>query len=260
VSPIATKSPRREVKTRVGVNAAKAGVGRVKTGPVDRSAVVDGEQKVSSADQIVAEILRGLYEGRYVAGQKLIESDLTRQFRVGRGSVREALQRLAAEGLVTVSLYKGASIRALSRTDVRDVLEVVEALAGLAARRAAERFNGPDDERILRATVTSLAAIAASGDTFEFGRMRNRFYRQLAQISGNRELARLLAMVQTHLIRVQFRSVHPLNAARQRLQDYERITDAILARDGATAERLIRQHIRGTARAIEKLPDQYFDQ
>jgi DNA-binding GntR family transcriptional regulator len=252
VSPTASKA-RRAGKPRP---AAKAAIGRPKTAPVDQSAVVDGEQKVSSADQIVAELLRGLYEGRYVAGQKLTESDLTRQFRVGRGSVREALQRLAAEGLVTVSLYKGASIRALSRTDVRDVLEVVEALAGLAARRAAERFKSPDDERILRATVTSLSAIAASGDSFEFGRMRNRFYGQLAQISANRELARLLAMVQTHLIRVQFRSAY----TRQRVQDYERIAEAVLTRDGGTAERLMRKHIQGTARAIELLPDQYFRQ
>lgn len=222
--------------------------------------MVEGDQKVSSADQIAAEILRRLYEGRYVAGQKLTESDLTRQFHVGRGSVREALQRLAAEGLVTVSLYKGASIRSLSRTDARDVLEVIEALAGLAARRAAERLNALEDERALRATAASLSSVAASADSFELGRMRNRFYGQLAQISGNRELARLLAMVQAHLIRVQFRSAYTANTARQRLEDYKDITDAILNRDDAAAERLMRQHIRASARAIDQLPDHYFDQ
>ena len=146
-------------------------------------------EKLSSADPIVAEILRGLYDGRYVAGQKLTESDLTRRFGVGRSSVREALRRLAAEGIVTVSLHRGASIRLLSRQDVRDVLEVIEALSGLSARLAAVRVSRPEDEQALRETLASMSDLSRRGDPFEFARMRNRFYRQLAQMSGNRELA-----------------------------------------------------------------------
>ena len=217
-----------------------------------------GAEKVSFVDQIVDEIYRGLYEGRYVAGQKLTEIDLARRFGVGRGSVREALQRLSAEGLVTVSLHKGASIRALSREDVRELLEIIEVLTGFAARRAAERLSRAEDARALRATMSSLRALAAAGDSFEFGRMRNRFYRQVAQFSGNRELSRHLAMMQTHLIRVQFHAAYQLSADAHLLQDYAQIVEAIVDHDGAAAERAMRQHIRGTLKAIEKLPDQFF--
>lgn len=213
-------------------------------------------EKISSVDQIVAEIRRGLYDGRYVAGQKLTESDLTKKFGVGRGSVREALRRLAAEGIVTVSLHRGASIRALSRDDVRDVLEVIEALSGLSARLAAERVSRPQDEKALMDMLYGLSHLAASGDPFAFARMRNRFYRLLAQLSGNRELARLIPLVQATLVRVQFRAAY--GTEKQRMGDYKKVIEAILAHDPNKAEKAMRQHIRGTARAIQLLTDNNF--
>jgi DNA-binding GntR family transcriptional regulator len=207
---------------------------------------------------VVAEIVRGLYDGVYVAGQKLTEADLMWRFGVGRGSVREALRRMEAEGLITISLHRGASIRALSRYDVRDILEVIEALSGLAARLAAERISRPEDEKALRESLGSLSKIAESGDAFQFARMRNRFYRQLAHVSGNRELARLIPSVQAHMVRVQFRSAYEGSAVHNPLVDYQRVIEAVLERNGTRAERTMRQHIRATARAIEQLPDHHF--
>lgn len=221
------------------------------------NAVFTVPDKVSSADQIVGQIVRGLYEGQYVAGQKLTEADLTQRFSVGRGTVREALKRLQAEGLVTVSLHKGASIRALSRDDVRDILEVVEALAGLAAKLAAERISRSDEKKMLRQIMSALKTLAAN-DGFEFGRQRGRFYLLLAQIAGNRELGRLLPMVQAHLLRVQFRPTYGIDAQSQLLDDYERVAEAILENEGPKAERAMRQHIRNTLRTILQLPDRYF--
>lgn len=213
--------------------------------------------KVSTADQIVSQIVRGLYEGQYVAGQKLTEADLTQRFSVGRGAVREALKRLEAEGLVSVNLHKGASIRALSRNDVRDILEVVEALAGLSARLAAERVSRADEKKVLRQVMSDLKTLAIT-DGFEFGRQRGRFYLLLAQLAGNRELGRLLPMVQVHLLRVQFRPTYGIDAQKQLLDDYERVVDAIVANEGVRAERAMRQHIRNTSRTIQQLPDRYF--
>lgn len=262
-----TKAERRRVTPNLQASAKSSGAtAKVETDEPARKRADEGSArqdaaargKTSSPDQIVAEILRGLYDGRYVAGQKLTESDLTQRFGVGRGSVREALRRLAAEGIVTVSLHRGASIRALSREEVRDVLEVIEALSGLSARKSAVRISQPQQEKSLRETLAALRDLADSGDAFEFARVRDRFYRQLAQLSGNRELARLVPMVQAHLVRVQFRAAYGLKVEKQRLGDYQRVIEAVLARDGARAERAMRQHIRNTARAIDELPDYYF--
>jgi DNA-binding GntR family transcriptional regulator len=87
--------------------------------------------------RVVRSMLEGLYQGRYVPGQRLTEGDLMRTFAVSRGSVREALNRLEAEGVVTLTRNKGAYIRALTRSDADDALAIVEVVIGLAARLAA---------------------------------------------------------------------------------------------------------------------------
>lgn len=224
--------------------------------PVANGAV-EGPGKVSTSDQVVTQIVRGLYEGQYVAGQKLVEADLTQRFGVSRGALREAFKRLEAEGLIAASLHKGASIRSLSRGDVRDILEVVETLTGLTARLAAQRISRPDEKKTLRHVMAALETLAAT-DSFEFGRQRGRFYLLLTQIAGNRELVRLLPMVQVHLVRAQFRTTSGLDARRQLIDDYERVVSAVVANKGAQAERAMKQHIRNTARTIQRLPDSYF--
>lgn len=217
----------------------------------------DAAGRTSTSDQLVMQIVRGLYEGHYAAGQKLVEADLTQRFGVGRSTVREAFKRLQAEGLIMVSLHRGASIRFLSRGDVHDILEVVETLTGLSARLAAERLAQGEDRKALRRILADLKALAVR-DSFEFGRQRGRFYLLLAQIAGNRELARLLPMVQVHLVRAQFRTTGGLEARRRLIADYEQVVAAIVAGDGAGAERAMRRHIRATAETIQELPDRWF--
>src|ERR1700679_2247707 len=93
--------------------------------------------KMTSPDRVVDVITRNLRAGVFVPGQRLIEADLTKELRVSRGPVREALKRLAAEGVLTVTRNRGAYVRALSRAEVRDSLVVLEALVGVMADLAA---------------------------------------------------------------------------------------------------------------------------
>src|SRR5690606_40886702 len=68
-------------------------------------------------DKVITAIKKGVRFGRYVPGQRLIENDLATTFQVSRGTVRDALRRLEAEGLVHFERYRGASIRKMSRRD-----------------------------------------------------------------------------------------------------------------------------------------------
>lgn len=213
--------------------------------------------QVSSPDQIVAEILRGLYAGRYVPGQRLIEADLTREYKVSRGSIREALKRLAAEGVVSLNLHRGAYIRSLSRSEATEVLALIEVLTGLAARLAAERIARDGNRARIQKAMDDLASAEAGGDFFLFIRSRNRFYRTLVQVGGNRELSRVLPTMHVHLVRIQFR---PYGAApgEARLDDYRRITEAVLAGDPVQAESATRGHVQNIRDRILRLPDEAF--
>lgn len=117
-------------------------------------------------------IVDGLYRGRYVPGQRLVEADLTRDFEVGRGSVREALSRLAAEGLVTMNLHRSAIIRSLSRQEVRDLVALLEVLNGFAARLAAERVEQGTNRKLIVEAYGQLADPEVQRDFLRFARAR----------------------------------------------------------------------------------------
>lgn len=220
-------------------------------------AAVGDKAELSSPDRIYRTILEGLYLGRYVHGQRLIEADLTREFKVARGPVREALSRLAAEGVVSLHLNRGAQIRSLTRAEARDILAVSETLVVLAAKLAAESMRSASNRKMLRAALDRLLEFPDTGDFFGFVRARNAFYRALVQIGGNGELARVLPSIQVHLVRTQFRSyLH--ESAKDRLDDYRRIGEAVLQGSSQKAETAVRRHIRAILAAIERLPEEAF--
>ena len=91
----------------------------------------------------VAYVYRRLHESilrrALPPGSRLIEAELTQTLAVSRGPVREALRRLAAEGLVEHIPNKGGAVRRISRTEMREAFEVRIALESLAAKLAAQR-------------------------------------------------------------------------------------------------------------------------
>ena len=88
---------------------AKARSGQKKQ--VETETTSAGSHAASLPRVVFEGIVRGLYEGRYVAGQRLVEADIVQTFDVSCGSVREALNRLAAEGTVVLEPHRGARIR-----------------------------------------------------------------------------------------------------------------------------------------------------
>ena len=184
-------------------------------------------------------IVDGLYRGRYVPGQRLVEADLTRDFEVGRGSVREALSRLAAEGLVSMNLHRSATIRSLSRAETRDLVALLEVLNGFAARLAAERVEEGNNRKLIADAYASLADVEVQRDFLRFAR------------------ARLMPRTNVDLIRVQFRAYATVDDD-VRIEDYRAIFDAIDEGANRKAETAARNHIRRLGDAIDKLPDGAF--
>jgi DNA-binding GntR family transcriptional regulator len=208
----------------------------------------------SSSDVIFADILEGLYDGRYAPGQRLIESDLTRRYQASRSSVREALRRLASDGFVSITLHRGAYVRCLDRAEARDALLLLEVLIGLGARLAAEKITTPGAAKKLKQALGRLVDRDPSRPYGELLRARHGFYTTMVAIGGNGELARTLKSME--LVRIQFRT-HP-TADTLRIENYEQITDAILAGKGTAAEKAARNHIHQFLVRIDNLPEGAF--
>ncbi|HKR47097.1 MAG TPA: GntR family transcriptional regulator [Paraburkholderia sp.] len=216
------------------------------------------EPRTGSVDFIVAEILRGLHEGRYVPGQKLTESDLTHKYGVGRGSVREALRKLESGGLIAAALHQGARIRIFSREAARDVLEVYEHLACLAAGLAAERLGQKRDAEALRNILAEMAEQLKRGESFETARLRYRFLAEVVALTRNQELRHLMPRSDVSVLRAQFRNVFDLQFAKEDLEHLRLVVDAILARNSERAAQAMRQYSQRFGIAIQQSPDIYF--
>ena len=212
-------------------------------------------KRTSASDQIVQEVVQGLFEGRYVPGQKLTEMGMSRQFRVGRNSVREALKRLAAEGIVTESLHRGANIRVLSRREARDIMDIIELLAVLAARRSAERLRAAAEVKSLRELRKDLRDFHETPDMLGFRRLSVQVYRQLAHVSQNQDLTRLINSVIIHVIQQSHLTEVTLEVARQHAAQFDEIVGAVLAKDASKAERAMRRHVRRAAKLVETFPE-----
>lgn len=214
--------------------------------------------KMASPDRVVDAIVRSIRSGVYVPGQRLIEADLTREHGVSRGPVREALKRLAAEGVLTLTRHRGAYVRALSRLEVRDSLVVLEALVGLMANLAAKHIGDGDNRAKMRKAYERLHAFRHDGGTAAFLDERRRFYDTMLEIGGNLELKRILPLMQIHLLRMQFQAYIAPHDREKQFNEYQTITDTILAGDGVRAQKVASLHIRRTRLSIMRLPDEAF--
>ena len=214
--------------------------------------------KMTSPDRVVDAITRNLRAGVFVPGQRLIEADLTKELRVSRGPVREALKRLAAEGVLTVTRNRGAYVRALSRVEVRDSLVVLEALVGVMADLAARRISENDNAARMRECFKRLLTFKDDGGTAAFLDARRYFYDTIMQIGGNHELMRILPLMQIHLLRMQFQAYITPRDREKQFKEYTAITDTILAGNGARARRAASSHIRRTRLSLMRLPDEAF--
>ncbi len=233
----------------------------VKPAPASRArAEVEAAERASmtSPDRVVDSILRAIRAGVYVPGQRLIEADLTRDYQVSRGPVREALKRLAAEGVLTLTRHRGAYVRSLSRAEVRDSLMVLEVLVGLMAKLAAKAIHQGDNAERMRAAYKRLLASQQDGGTAAFLDERRSFYDTILQIGGNHELQRMLPLTQIHLLRMQFQAYITPRDRQKQFAEYKTITETILSGDGIRSEKVAALHLRRTRLSLMRLPDEAF--
>ncbi len=219
-----------------------------------KSAVAD----LSSPDHVARALREGIKTGRYVPGQRLIETDLTGELTVSRGPVREALKRLAAEGVVLLIPHRGAYLRKLSRREAMDILVIQEALTALAARLAAENIDLGDNRTRFQAAYDRLMGFRDRRDAPAVLDERARFYESLVQLGANRELSRFVPIPQTNLLRTQISQHFTTRDRERQYEEYESIARYILAGKGTRAGAAMQRHIRNVRLSIDRMDDDAF--
>lgn len=198
---------------------------------------------MTSAEKAYQTIREAIGRGDLARGTRLRESELAEQIGVSRTPIRNALQRLAADGLIDLNAHTGAAVRGY--TD-RDMAEVFEVRAILEARGAFLAARNRSDTQIdeMRDLCERMEAIAESSpDRFsEFAPLNNRLHSVILEASGQRKLA----ITANRLIEMNFvlQSYRRFDAGdlERSFADHRRILEAIADRECELAEALMRAH------------------
>ncbi|WP_307865260.1 GntR family transcriptional regulator [Streptomyces montanisoli] len=191
----------------------------------------------SRTEVVLEAIKHAILTGELKPGQALVESDLAEQLGVSKTPVREALKTLAASGLVNMSPYKGAAVRAVDRTHARSVYDMRLLLEPAAAARSTAAGRVQEDAK------AALDLADEAEDTAERSLANRAFHRAMYAGCGNPLLVRSLDELrdQTALLSTAAWSTRPswdLEAAEHRT-----ILQAAEAGDVELVRDLMRSHI-----------------
>lgn len=199
-------------------------------------------------EEILAEHLR--------PGTELQEVALSVQLGVSRGPIREAIGRLASEGLVTVRPRRGAVVRSLSKAEFRELYQVREALEMMAVQLAVPRLRDEDLDA-LEALIDRMEAHAKANEVAEFFEANVEFHGRLIEASGNGKLQELYRQLLGQLGRYRLRSVMLRGNLERSVTEHAAILRAARRGDAARAAHLMAEHIRVPQRGLEGLSEEF---
>jgi DNA-binding GntR family transcriptional regulator len=184
-------------------------------------------------------ILEAIDGGLYRPGDRLVESELADRFGVSRTPIREALQRLETQSLLTRD-GRSLIVASLDHNQLAELYVVRGELEGLAARLAA-RHATPEEVQVLRDMLTADEALI--GDPKALSRANRRFHKQIHLASHNRFLVQQLDLVHRSMALLAHTSIAAEGRPRDTLDEHAAIVRAIETGDGEAADKALRDHI-----------------
>lgn len=215
-----------------------------------------GEAVPGATQRIVEAITTAIVERRLMPGTKLAEQKIADIFQVSRTLVRQALNQLSRDHLVTLEPARGAFVATPSIEEARQVFQVRLMLESAMLRQLCACITEPQITS-LRAHLQQEREAVARVDVPGRTRLLADFHMVLARMLGNEVLADLLAdlLSRSSLISLMYQSSH---SAQHSQDDHVRLVDALEKRDARAAVRLMEQHIASVERNLRldpKSPD-----
>jgi DNA-binding GntR family transcriptional regulator len=205
-----------------------------------KTAASDEPESLSA--EVVVRLEEEILKGVRMPGDRLDERQLAEQFGMSRTPVREALQRLAASGLVISRGRQGLQVAHLSLADLLDAFSVVAELEALAAYQAARRITAEQRVR-LQAAHDACEVASLANDVQPFYEANLRFHETVAAASHNRilqeELRRLTLKISPYRRTITYQPGRMVSS----IPEHGEVMDAIFKGDGARASRVMRGHV-----------------
>lgn len=219
----------------------KKNSGKANGAPVNGTFALPGRPLMKV--QAYNEIKKFIQQGDLSPGSFLAERQLADRLGMSKTPIRAALVRLEAEGFVTISPQQGIIIRDLSVHEIADMYEIRAALETFVARGVAGKLT-PEQVARLQANLKDQEALPEGGDVARGVALDADFHMMFCEFLGNREILGVMSHLREKIGRV-IAQVFQINPGRVRTSydEHRAIADAVIAGDGATAARLVEEHL-----------------
>jgi DNA-binding GntR family transcriptional regulator len=210
------------------------------------------------SDRVYQRLRDAILDGRLAAGQWLRQETLARELGTSQLPVREAIRRLAAEGLAERIPYRGVQVITYSPEDVIDMFNVRLVLEGMAVRYAAERISAEDLEK-LKQNVEAAVQYNAQEQMPQRRALNTEFHLTICQASGHRYLTRqaetMWSWFPSTILYEGMRRQQELSPARLERENKEHraILKALVKHDATAAEEATRSHIRNLSQELAEV-------
>ncbi|MES2632545.1 MAG: phosphonate utilization associated transcriptional regulator [Pseudomonadota bacterium] len=144
-------------------------------------------QSSSLTTVVQQEIERGILQGEYAPGSKLIEATLAQKMGVSRGPVREAFRMLEEAGLVRNEKNRGVFVRDIPIDEAIEIFDLRATMDQLVGRRLAEHIT-PAQLKEIKALVDAMEKAVKAEDAYKYHLLNLKFHDRLVEMAGNSKL------------------------------------------------------------------------
>jgi DNA-binding GntR family transcriptional regulator len=217
--------------------------------------LLSNKVRPQSLVDVVAERIEGaIISGDLQPGSKLSEQGLAASLGVSRGPLREAIRRLEGRKLLERTPNIGVRVAELSMKDLNEVLQVREALEGMACALAATRMTDAEIKALADLIEQHEQQKSVQEGTGYYQEAKDfDFHFRIVGGSRNERLVQMLCGDLYYLLRIyRYKSSTKPGRATKALQEHKEIVAALARRDPAAAEQKMRQHIRNARAYVEE--------
>ena len=195
-----------------------------------------------------------IFDSVFRSGDRLRETEIARALGVSRTPVREAMQRLAGDGLLQAVPGRGMVVADLSKQQILELYAMREVLEGTAAFMAAQRAEETDIETLWALLAEEAGAL---DDPDRCAQINKRFHSALNRAAHNRYLTAMADNLHDTLALLRGTTLHAEGRTHSAHQEHRALVSALEERDAERAETIARNHIRAARRLRMRMAFQH---
>ena len=192
-------------------------------------------------EEVAEQLRQRIFQRELEPGSWIDEVKIAQEFGISRTPLREALKVLAAEGLVTMKVRRGAYVTEVSETDLADVYHLLSLLESDAAGVVAQKAS---DEQLRELQQLHKELESAQNNRDKFFAINERFHMRLLEIAGNRWRDQLVADLRKVMKLNRHNSLFKAGRVKESMLEHRAIMDAIAKRDAKLAVKRMQEHFR----------------